>query len=258
MRYIVLLILAIGMPFQYIASKSFQNQAVVNVEAARETVVEIPYNQSTTLEFDQTVRSVWTSVSSNEFMPKKDKNLMIVSARSETPVTVILADGSVYPLRLIPVHDQKQFAFKINESYGKTPGNSEYSEGSFSGDIILLDSRALEMFQDMYNAYYSYLVGDFDVNRVSKYKIDNRNRRVSIVNNMDIVEIIEMTSEKYIGLVYELQNKGPDTEITDMDMAPFCQSVNRIGGFRYTEGFIIDSYAVPSGQKTGMFVLFRR
>jgi hypothetical protein len=237
--------------------KSYETQETVSVKAARETILEIPYNQNTTIQFPEIVRTIWTSVSSNDMRVARDKNFLQVSAKTESPITVILSDGSVFPIRLIPSKNVKTFAFNIQdivtrEGFSKKQ-NSDFTD---SGDIILLSDQEITLFHDMYNIYSQYLKGTENI--ISGYQVESANKLISQVKTADIVECLTINAGLYAGKVYELRNKDKLMEINDDDLIPFINSASLMDGYSSADAFFIDSYTIPEDRKTGIFVIFNK
>ncbi len=240
--------------------KSFETQETVSVKAAKETILEIPYNQNTTIQFPEIVRTIWTSVSSNDMRVIKDKNFIQVSARAESPVTVILADGSVYPVRLIPLKTVKTFAFNIQDIITKEIGRKETFENKSDllkqGDLLLMTDQEISMIHELYEAYFQYLEGNDNI--VGEYQIEIVNKTISEIKTVNIVECLIMNSGQYSGIVYELKNEGPSIEIKDDDLIPFLISYSRMEGYSSINEFFIDSYTIPQGRKTGLFTIYQK
>ncbi len=242
--------------------KSFETQETVSIKAAKETILEIPYNQNTTIQFPEIVRTIWTSVSTNDMRAAKDKNFLQVSAKAESPITVILSDGSVYPIRLIPSKNVKTFAFNIEDtitkenSLQKETSKGEYVETYENGDLILLSEQEISMFHEIYNAYYQILEGK--ENLIAGFLTEKVEKLISQIKSADIVECLDMTTAGYSGRVFEIRNNGPDMELKDDDLIPFITSVERLEGYSESEAFFIDSYFIPAGRKTGLFVIYQK
>jgi hypothetical protein len=241
--------------------KSFETQETISVKAAKETILEIPYNQNTTIQFPELVRTIWTSVSSNDMRVAKDKNFLQVSAKTESPVTVILADGSVFPIRFIPSKNVKTFAFNIQDTITRdafTERRNYENKGDFveSGDIILLSEQEISILRDMYSAYFQYLEGS--ENLISEYQVEPVNKLITQIKSADVAECLTINAGRYIGKVYELRNGGQNMEIKDDDLIPFINSVPAIEGYSSAEAFFIDSYTLPAGRKTAFFVVYKK
>jgi hypothetical protein len=258
---IVILILLIS-GINTVFCKSFETQETVTVNAARETILEIPYNQNTTIQFPEIVRTIWTSVSTNDMRAARDKNFLQVSAKAESPITVILSDGSVYPIRLIPSKNVKTFAFNIQDtltkdSLQKSRFIKEYEDDlSGSSDIILLTEQEISIFHEIYSTYYQILDGK-DMPS-SEFLAEKVNKPVSQIMSADVFECLDMATGNFAGKVYEIRNNGPDIELKDDDLIPFITSMKRLEGYSETEAFFIDSYFIPAGRKTGLFVIYQK
>jgi hypothetical protein len=261
-KIIIIIVIFLISGINAVCAKSFETQETVTVKAARETILEIPYNQNTTIQFPEIVRTIWTSVSTNDMRAARDKNFLQVSAKAESPITVILSDGSVYPIRLIPSKNVKTFAFNIQDTITRdNPERSRFSkdnEGDSIGssDLILLTEQEISIFHEIYDMYYQILDGK-DIPS-SGFPAEKVNKTVSQIMSADVVECLDMTTGIFAGKVYEIRNNGPDIELKDDDLIPFISSVKRLEGYSETEAFFIDSYFIPAGKKTGLFVIYQK
>ena len=110
---IILVIISLSMVGLY--GKTFENQRIITAGSVKATIIDVPYNQNVTIEFPEIIRKVWTSETISNMVPTKDNQFLQVSTKVEGDLTVILVDGSYYPIRLVPNAANKDFAFNMKE-----------------------------------------------------------------------------------------------------------------------------------------------